>query len=252
MPHMPKHLGVGPIIKTFEERYADPAVARESLRKLREKDTAGGWKHQLSEIGSLAAVGAVTNYQLATPATTPNPQVRQHLNEDWFGSADHLDPNKQTTGWWNFWKGNPEQTMREAMTRALEISLRLKRTDAVPAEPTSFIQKVVAWVRERLFGGPRPIRFFWICGLPRFESYVSWDQKSVTVIILTPGWYQGLDHDFDPDPAGALDQWVHSTSAGMIFVGQNVDESAGTIVQMEPDLVVHRMDIKRDGRGDWP
>lgn len=256
MPHMPKHLGVGPIFKTLEDRYADPATARETLRRLRETRSDGTWTYALADIGSIAAVGPVTNHQVTPTTTLVTSQMKAHLNKHWFGAAD--PPTQPTTGWWNSWRGEPEATMREALTRALEISMHLPHGAPVPEEPKStqplaIVKASLGWVKGLFVpSAHRRIQFFWVCGLPRFETYVSWNSKTVTVVVLTPGWDYGLDHDFTADPPTALEPWVQSKAEGIIFVGQNVASSSGAVVQMQPGVVVHRMDIKRDGRGTWP
>jgi hypothetical protein len=231
MPHMPKHLGGGPILLTLEQRYTTFATARDALAKLRERKTDGKWKNDLADIGSIAAVGPVKDYQFNPPSVMVTAGLKQHMKDHWFGSSDSA--GKPTTGWWNFWKGEPENVLREALTRALEMSLGVRHGAPLPGTGAA----------------PKPIQFFWVCGLPRFECYVSWNSVAVTVVILTPGWYATLGPDQPADSDAALTAWVDANpNGGMIFVGQNV-QTDGAVVEMAPGVVVHHMDIKRDGRG---
>ncbi len=101
-------------------------------------------------------------------------------------------------------------------------------------------------------GGMLPIDTYWICGLPKFEVYVCWNTHQVTFIILTPGFsYTATDPEGD-DPwvedfptneiaAPHVNQDVMRRQAGILFVGQNVDQSDTTIARMLPGVFVNNL-----------
>lgn len=111
-----------------------------------------------------------------------------HLYEHWFGfqQAGHNaaglfnweDPhgiqgyNKDTTGWWSRWNGDAFNIFRLTIIRAIEVSLGLEVGEDPPGRRN--------W----------PIDFFWICGAPKFEGWVSWreygDSGWVNVFMVTP------------------------------------------------------------------
>ncbi len=105
---------------------------------------------------------------------------------------------------------------------------------------------------------PHPLDFYWICGLPRFESFISWTNRQVTVLILTPGYTSTPGStqfnvvDFPPpgsDQASLLDPYMQNRNPGMIFVGQDVGSSNKLAVTMSPGVVVERMHWLRGGVG---
>jgi hypothetical protein len=99
-------------------------------------------------------------------------QRMQHLEDDWFGRSDPA--GKLTTGWWEGWKGRPEDILREAIIRALEVSFGIEHDAPPPATST---------------GALCSIDVYWICQGPWFQCWVTWNKTStghVALIITTP------------------------------------------------------------------
>lgn len=229
-PDMPKHLAKDAFFQRMEERYRDRDTAQRTLADLRNTSQP----IPLIQIGS---VGATVADKKLDPT-----KMAQHFTQDWFDNNG---------GWWKNWKGDAEGTLRELLRRALEVSLGLKYTDAVSTAPG---------VKSGLNDPNWPIEFFWICGLPRFEGYISWNPGLVTVILLTPGYatrpgspfVAPAVQDFLADPPADLDTWCRAQGKGIIFVGQNVLRTNGPFVEMAAPIIVHSLDYDRGGVGVWP
>ncbi len=233
---MPKHLAKTRTLAFMDERYNDMTTRTTTLERLRHKDTKGEYDIALTDVGSIDALGNVVTPAGANASVTDN---KDHLNQHWFGHND--PPGKVRTGWWHGWKGRPEAVMRETLIRTLEVAMGLRHDE----DPRN--------ARRQL-----PVDFYWICGLPRFESYISWNDRQATVIILTPGF--SADDlilevlDSKPDDPAYLDDWITDLRMprGIVFVGQNVDETRTKYLEMEDTVIVHRLDLRRGGAGHWP
>jgi hypothetical protein len=259
---MPKHVSKDLYFQWLEKRYADPATAKAALDMLRGKiDQATGQPYEIANMGSLTGATAPTGYKGSGQGS---PQIRtDHLNNDWFGKQlvngawEKYSVNSPSTGWWIEWEGDAEGVFKETLIRALEVAFGIAHDEASPTNPSHIA----------------PIQFFWICGLPRFESYISWRTVcparkflgfeiapatlEVTVLILTPGYTsQAGSTQFDVEdfpsagagPEPGLDDYMKN-DPGMIFVGQNVGNSTTTQVTMSPGVLVERMHWERGGVG---
>ena len=154
------------------------------------------WLHERLRRGALLSdLSGFDSTNLGAPATggrpgwgdhmTPDERVA-HMNEEWFGmkyTAGHWEPQPDhfPTGWWTDYQGDVEGILREAMIRAIEVSLGLPRT-AGGEKPEGFSPSR-QW----------PIDLYWICQGPWFQCWVLWRQSDntaaeghVTVLITTP------------------------------------------------------------------
>ncbi len=241
---MPKHLAKGQFLDFLANRYNNnPDIAAAALRGLRQKNTSGGWAFDLVDVGSMDAKGNVT---LPGGTTMTVAQNKAHLNQHWFGKGAGSQ-NANTTGWWNGWKGDAEGVMRQTLIRALEVSLGVEHgRDPVPANRTRHL----------------PLDFYWVCGVPRLESYISWNSNQVTVVVITPGFgapnLQFQVEDRPSDAAGTLAQWLQKMAAGILFVGQNLPSQRARqttnsgAVRMANSIVVHHLDELDGGIGSYP
>ncbi len=189
MGGMPYHLEKGPIFATFEGLYNDERLLRRFLKRL--------WLGQ--PLGTLGALTSPAADDLAHPGTAnaTGAKRKKSLLEKWFGEikADgtqpafgELDPitgePALTTGYWFQYHGDVRGIVGETLTRAAEVSLGVDRP------PPSKIHAAMA-----LPAGCRhwPVEFFWHCGQPRFEGWVTWRRHGrkkrrgqVTVVFSTP------------------------------------------------------------------
>jgi hypothetical protein len=273
MTTMAKHVTKGYYFDTMDQRYNDPALRPQILAQLRDPHTA------IADIGTLDNKPLdVHERKLATNSARIRTKRKNHLNYHWFGHPHPLTSDEDyppgnnpsfftnSTGWWNNWQGQPEQTMRCALIRALEVSMGLHHwcpehgstgTVAVnsPFHPDSAIYQL-------------PIDFFWICGVTRFEAHIYRSQVQVTVLFITPGFAYEIE-DFSADPSFLLDQHVRPLQSNSswfsklvstifstgkpkptkisVFVGQDYDEpSSGSAAVMKPGVITHHLD-KEDG-----
>jgi hypothetical protein len=179
---MPYHLEKGPLFATVEKLYNDPDQLPPFLHNL--------WMGKAPSLGTL---GLITS----PIADNPNPlgsnatgAVRKaSMREDWFGEnpADGTQPQwgtphfktgrpAYTTGYWFHYYGDVRGIVAETLTCAAELALGAERHNPV-AEP----EVNRHW----------SVEFFWKCGQPRFEGWVTWrahdgDGGQVTVIFATP------------------------------------------------------------------
>jgi hypothetical protein len=103
-----------------------------------------------------------------------------HQNQDWYGMrpgpprADGTPTwqsqppfnilTNRTTGYWYSWYGDALSIVKEAFTRAIEVSLGIPHDDA-QKDPSAIAQaSKQSW----------PIEVFWRCPAPWFESWITW------------------------------------------------------------------------------
>jgi hypothetical protein len=107
-----------------------------------------------------------------------------HLDGDWFGMNQNANqawvkqPGAFPTGFWRGFQGDPEAILREAIERAIEVSLDLA--------PGADVEDPCCLNRQW------PIDLYWICQGPVFQCWVLWrkdDEGSsghVTLLMTTP------------------------------------------------------------------
>jgi hypothetical protein len=231
---MPKHLAKGRMLMAFEQRYQTAALA--ALANLRNSGST-------TEIASVLQL-IYPNWNVPGPDQIAYNAARQHFYDHWLGRSD--PPLKRTTGWWHAYKGDPEAVLREGLSRAIEVSLGLPHGVPLP---------LPAGTQPR--SPALPIEMFWICGLPKFEVYINWNQRQVDVIVLTPGFsdpsltpaqQQMIQVRDFPDESG-LNAVVnaHQRQRGLILVGQNVNPGSKVVARMQPGVVVNNMDLAKGG-----
>jgi hypothetical protein len=179
---MPFHLEKGPylsVLESFCNDDRDRLVA--ALVSLRDPS------QPVPEIGRLLESSAITSGPYTTGA------LQTHLYQDWFGFepkaggtwATVQEPfdasDNRTTGYWGDYYGNVEGIFRETLRRAAEVALGIDH-DTTVDRASGAVNGSRHW----------PIEFFWKCGQPWWEGWVTWrhDRKSgagqVTVVLATP------------------------------------------------------------------
>jgi hypothetical protein len=227
MPPMPKHLTKGRFLTRFDQKHSDPVQKLDVLTKLRTGVP-------VDQVGGIAAVDGNAG--------------RNHLRRDWLGQG-RSGPHG-STGWWNSWQGAPEPTLRCTFIRAIEISMGL--THYCPAHWTTSTPPPMAASadpgRATLRDPQLQIEYFWICGPSRFEGFVHWNSRQVTVILITPGFWAspGVPAnivEYAPDPLDQLDAWASAQETGCIYIGQDEDKIPfSPITVMKPGVITHHLD----------
>jgi hypothetical protein len=184
---MPYHLEKGPIFAAFEALYNDQTRLSNFLR-----DLWSGGADSLGLHGVLSSPLAHDPSSGLTPAQTGTIR-KTSMRNDWFGERSSsgagqpgfgtVDSDGElilTTGYWALYYGQVRTIVFETLTRAAEVALGVQRPDPVPAT------------------APPPnrnwkVEFFWKCGQPRFEGWVTWRDHQdganggqVTVVFATP------------------------------------------------------------------
>ncbi len=155
---MPYLVDKGPYFSVIESKLADPATRAQALVDLR---------------GGIAIADLVGFDSTNLAADGLNPALRkQHLENDWFGFGG-------AQMFWFGYDGNPELILRDAMTRAIEVSFELEHGD--PAPDPGAAGTCRNW----------PIDLYWICQGPWFQCWVLWrsaeqGEGHVTLVITTP------------------------------------------------------------------
>ena len=183
MGGMPYHLEKGPIFARLEAKYnGDRAELHQFLEAL--------WL----ENEALGEYGVLTSPMYPSPdpsAVNADPAERKtSMLEHWFGDVGgNPQPDFESihpltgavvrhTGYWALYYGDVRGIVRETLLRAGEAALGYVRPN--PDEP--------------LPAGTRhwAVEFFWKCGQPRFEGWVTWrahpaqNVGQVNVIFATP------------------------------------------------------------------
>jgi hypothetical protein len=184
MAGMPYHLEKGPIFATIEALYNDPHRLPGFLEKL--------WNRALP-LGDLGLIMSPMYDDKVNPqnANADGPKRRSSMLRSWFGDDANGNPQRPfstdinswnpTTGYWFHYYGNVREIVEKTLIRAAEVALGVDRHDPVAN------QHVVP-VATRTW----PVEFFWKCGQPRFEGWVTWRDHGqagsgqVTVIFATP------------------------------------------------------------------
>jgi hypothetical protein len=209
----------GPVYGALEDRYSGTAEERQDL---------------LSKLRSGTPWDAdVSTYQDQDPTG-----FASHLEQHWFGvigeGADKSQPPRSTdnptTGWWTDWFGNAGEIIRQALIRALELSMGLA--------PGSDDQPTRLW----------PVQFFWVQGVERLEATVSWRTFSaenlgldtalseqlagklgeVTLVLATPR-SSSFDYPDLAEVESSADLNV-SDPAGLLVIGHPAAERDGDVV----------------------
>jgi hypothetical protein len=180
---MPYHLEKGPIFATIEALYNDRNRLPGFLHQL--------WQGNAPALGSLGLITSpIADNPNALGSNATGAARKASMREDWFGEnpADGRQPDwgtphfktgrpAYTTGYWFHYYGNVREIVAKTLTRAAEVALGAERPD--PLAPPA---------------GNRHwrVEFFWKCGQPRFEGWVTWRNHEnppggqVTVIFATP------------------------------------------------------------------
>jgi hypothetical protein len=222
MPHPVIQLAKGPVWILFERMFST-------------RDLAQRLQNKLDTLESLHATERFTDFRAnGSMASNEAEALREHINSDWFGlsrgangrlrAATAPDPTRletlTATGSWRGWHGDAEAISREAVIRALEISLGVNH---------------LAWTGKRSealreYGIARgtppmrnwPIEFWCASPLPDFQAAVSWRDASaegrVTLTWLVPSSGQAYVSDltqageaFELNPSAARErygQWI--------------------------------------------
>jgi hypothetical protein len=193
---MPYVVDKGPYFSVIESLLSNPAKRVDLLNKLRAG--AGGVTPGLM----LADLCGFDSPSLAGGPLTLA-QMKAHLNEQWFGmklvnGAWQKQPGALQTGWWTGYTGDPETIMREAMIRAIEVSLGLAHGASVPASEIPAIEnwnEAQGWFSSTPPQAKHwPIDVNWICQGPAFQCWVLFQRTDgasstggkVTLLITTP------------------------------------------------------------------
>lgn len=159
----------------------------------------------------------------------------QHLNLDWFGRGGNP-----------FWVGAEncgpvvERIVGYGLREATEVALGLRTHESVAAyvediatrsgvsaevatkslltstQSTSVALELEDLPPQRALRRDLPIDVYWICEVPEFESYVSWNDRQVTFIVVTPP-VDGEITNLRTDPE-LLEEGKVTRSAGVVVV----------------------------------
>ena len=182
MAGMPFHLEKGPVFATLEAKYnGNKQDLHDFLQDLWDGIPLGSHRVLTSPMhdgpaGAVNATGADRRQSMFTSwfgddATTGDPQPAWGWHED-------LQRFVATTGYWSQYYGDVRSIVTQTLLRAGEVSLGYARPE--PGEPLP--RGIRHW----------PVDFFWKCGQPRFEGWVTWrsfprsSRGHVAVIFATP------------------------------------------------------------------
>ena len=243
---MPKHMTKGPFFNRMAVNHSPPSASAVDPRPglLAQLRAAAV---NLEDVMTVGAVGATQ------PGGASG--AKQHVRNHWLGAGS---PPFSQTGWWRNWKGEPEKVLRCGLIRALEVAMGLAH--ACPEHPSTYPSTDPA--RRPPDARNLPVDYFWVCGVSRFEVFVSWNPHQVSVIVVTPGFPFSLVEYPDEYVAGtstALDAWT-ANDVGTVYIGQNEDlpnasddkatqQMKKRLTVMKPGIVTHRLNEGRGGSG---
>ena len=178
MGGMPFHLEKGPVFATLEAVYNDPQLLPGFLHSL--------WVGKADALGLLGVLASpmYNDKQNVLSSNATGEKRLTSMRERWFGEqGGNPQPafgfGALATGYWARYHGDVRQIVAETLMSAGEVALGVDRPDdpVAAGPPTAF--------------GPWPVEFFWKCGQPRFEGWVTWRNHQngggqVTVILATP------------------------------------------------------------------
>ncbi len=242
MPHMPKHMTKGPYFVALGTNHS-PSVS--STAPDQRPVLLTNLRNPAVNIAEIMTISQVDGAAGVT-----------HVKTHWFGAGSA--PNGPT-GWWRNWKGEPEKVLRCGLIRALEVAMGLNHS--CPHHTSGPVPGSDPLSRPAT-NRDLPIEYSWVCGVSRFEVFVSWNEQQVSVIIVTPGFPFSLieyDDEYAAGTGSALDAWSHN-DLGTIYIGQDEDlPNSGDSPQvkqlkkkntvMKPGVVTHRLDESRGGSG---
>jgi hypothetical protein len=260
---MPYVLDKGPYFSVIESLLSNPAKRVDLLNKLR-AGAPGGVTPGLM----LADLCGFDSPSLAGGPLSVA-QMKAHLNEQWFGMKQvggvwQKQPGALQTGWWVGYTGDPEAIMREAMIRAIEVSLGIQHPLPGVAAEVPQISPIENWneAESVMASSPPlakhwPIDVNWICQGPAFQCQILFQRTDaasptggkVTLLITTPpadgypltsqitrplppavGAYTSADYaDSRPAPNPTpLDPGAHNMQFGVWVVGEEDYERTRT------------------------
>lgn len=206
MGGMPYMVEKGPVWQSFDRWFGRSNLQQRLQRKL-------------DVLVSLQQNGRFTDF-VPAGTTMPPAQVqllKQHINDDWFGlpklpgggwgppNPPNTSPSGPGTGKWVNWWGDAETIAREAVIRAIEVSLGLHHHDWTPANPVTLADYGISASAPP--ARDWPIEFWWICPLPTFQASLTWrhdhannNRGLVAVTWLTPSNGDELFHELDHTP----------------------------------------------------
>jgi hypothetical protein len=204
---MPYVLEKGPYLSVLESRLSDPATRAQILISLK----TGAPLVDMIGFDSTTLVGDGNTVD----------QRKQHFNNDWLGLNGQM--------FWVGYSGRPELILREAMTRAIEMSFGVEHGENGPPPDNAAT------------GRHWPIDVYWICQGPWFQCWVLWretapGQGHVTLVMTTPaaigypltskitrpvnpadGPYTSPDYAHPPETLNPPDR--HTLEKGMWVIG---------------------------------
>jgi hypothetical protein len=227
MPPMPKHHTKGRYLLHLDETHSDANEQAKILQQLRDG-------HPLESTGTIADVEGIDG--------------QEHIKRDWLGEG--RSGRFGSTGWWRNWKGDPESTLRCAFIRSLEMAMGLRHHCPCHSDPPGLPSPAPTGSDPAGAQKHLPIDHHWICGPSRFEAYVCWNPRWVTLVLITPGFPEPIE-EFQADGLAALDDWAQQQQFGTIFIGQAEEPTPlRRITVMKPGVVTHHVDLSRGGSGE--
>ena len=228
MGGMPYHLEKGPIFARLEAKYnGDRALLHQFLEAL--------WLGQ-----PLGDHGVLTSPMYPAPnpsvANAIPAQRKTSMLTHWFGDvggspqpafgSSHPVTGKvvRHTGYWAHYYGDVRAIVKDTLLRAGEVALGYERPN----------------VGDPLPPGTRhwPVEFFWKCGQPRFEGWVTWrahpaqNVGQVNVIFATPATPDPvLDQ---PSKGGTTPSAVHLTQPQGMWVTSHSSHHQHRVVTYAP------------------
>lgn len=243
MPHM---ITKGPEFSVLDHHYSLKGGGAERIKILNYLELGG----RVSGEGTLATA----NLNGVPPLAATGPLREAAFDQSWLGYDYANNPagvpqdqnHGQWTGWWKSWHGDAEGICREALIRAIRLSLGVARDVGVGGTATT---------GDVGYDPPIDISFRWSCGAPTFEAYVEWDtgptDPHVVVTFSTPPngekiWLNfgatdlaETDHDYDLNPIaskGTKGVWLvaHEKTYEIVSPGAVATPVAGELNLTSP------------------
>lgn len=196
---MPTVVAKGSTALSLDKRYSTPHGRWASLKALRASGPNS--KHK-------------TGMDVGQAVKSLSSQEAQHLRQDWFTAGkDHwmmLKPFAKKTPWHPYYVyisfkpkqpdlNHGERVLVAGLIQALECSLGLAGPDDEPQlrrdkKGVPIVVKELEQVDVCALPRNLPVAVYWVCGkLDGFEVQVSWNEREVTCLILTPQVAEAAD-----------------------------------------------------------